>query len=66
MIGGYLFKYAVIANRAGVDEELIAIYVEALGDLDLRRVEKGLKAYLQNGTIWPWPGTLREYIEEEV
>jgi hypothetical protein len=65
LVGGYLYKYGVIANRA-VDPELIAIYVEALDGLEARRIEKGLKEYLRDGTVWPWPGTLRQYIEEEV
>lgn len=64
-IGSYLRKFAVVQNRE-ISEELIAIYVEALEDLELRRIEKGLKAYLQEGTRWPWPGELREYIEDEV
>lgn len=65
LITGYVEKYAAISGRT-VTPTMYAVYVEALEDLDIRRVEKGLRRYLQEGTNWPWPGTLREYIEEEV
>ena len=65
LIGTYLAKFATIANR-GLDDSLIAIYAEALDDLDADRVRKGLVEYLKVGEKWPWPGTLREYIEAEI
>ena len=65
LVGSYLAKFATIANR-GLDDSLIAIYVEALDDLDIGRVRKGLVEYLKVGDKWPWPGTLREYIEAEI
>ena len=65
LITAYVEKFAAIAGRA-VTPQMYAVYVEALEDCQMRRIEKGLKRYLQEGTNWPWPGTLREYIEEEV
>lgn len=65
LITAYVEKFAAIAGRA-VTPQMYAVYVEALEDCQTRRIEKGLKRYLQEGTNWPWPGTLREYIEEEV
>ena len=65
VITAYVEKFAAIAGRA-VTPQMYAIYVEALSDLEIKRIEKGLKRYLQEGTNWPWPGMLREYIEEEV
>jgi hypothetical protein len=65
LIKGYVEKYAAICGKV-VTPLMYSIYVEALEDLDTRRIEKGLKEYLRDGTGWPWPGTLRQYIEEEV
>ena len=65
LISAYLEKYACIEGRTLTPQQY-AVYIEALEDLDLRRLEKGLKAYLQEGQRWPWPGTLREFVEEEV
>ena len=65
LIFGYLQKYALIETRV-LTPELIAVYCEALDDFDLRRIRKGLKKYLEQGTRWPWPGTLAEWIEEEI
>lgn len=65
LIAGYLEKYACIDGRT-VTTQMYETYIEALDDLDMGQLEKGLKAYLREGTRWPWPGTLREFIEEEV
>jgi hypothetical protein len=66
IITGYLEKYAAIANRA-LTPQVYAVYIEALADLEPRRIEKGMKTYLQAGTEgWPWPGKIREFIEEEI
>jgi hypothetical protein len=37
-----------------------------LKGFELRKIEKGLKTYLEEGDRWPWPGTLAQVIEEEV
>ncbi len=65
LITGYVEKFAAIAGRA-VTPQMFGIYIEALRDYDTRRIEKGLKAYLERGTAWPWPGTLSEWIEDEI
>lgn len=65
VIVGYVEKYAAIAGRA-ITPQLLAIYIEALDDLELRQIRKGLAEYLKCGTKFPWPGDLRDYIEDEV
>lgn len=65
LIGEYLYKFGVISGKV-VDEELVAIYVEALEGVEERRLRKGLKAYLAEGTKWPWPGDIAQQCEEEV
>lgn len=61
----YLEKFAVLDGRV-LTPQLYALYIEALEDLELRKIEQGLAEYLRSGTRFPWPGALREYIEEEV
>ena len=65
VISEYLEKFGAIAGRV-VTEQMYSIYFEALEGVDLRRIEKGLKRYLQEGKRWPWPGELREFCEEEI
>ena len=65
LITSYVEKYAVISGRP-VTPTMYAVYIEALEDLETRRLEKGLRRYLQEGEAWPWPGTLRTFVEEEV
>lgn len=65
IITGYLEDYASLDGRI-VTPKQYDLYIEALRDLSLRQIEKGLKKYLQQGTRWPWPGTLREFCEEEI
>lgn len=57
--------YALFENKT-VTDELLDAYLAALEHFGLRQIEKGLKRYLQEGTRWPWPGMLAEYIEEEI
>ena len=65
LISSYVEKFAAIAGRP-VTEDVYALYIEALSDIELRLLDKGLKAYLKRGVAWPWPGVLREYCEEQV
>lgn len=65
VIATYVEKYAAIAGRA-ITPQLLTVYVEALDDLELRVIRKGLAEYLRCGTKFPWPGDLRDYCEEEV
>lgn len=65
LIVDYIEKFGAIAGRV-VTEEAFKLYIEALWDIETRKLRKGLKRYLQNGTAWPWPGTLREYCEDEI
>lgn len=64
LLGEYLYKYAAIANRdLGEDGELIHIYAEALKDVDPRRLQAGLRKYLEEGDRFPWPSEIREASE---
>jgi hypothetical protein len=63
LVGSYLYKYAAIDRNRVVDEELIGIFVEALEGLDLKELERGLKAYLTEGVRFPWPAEIREMSE---
>lgn len=65
LVSGYLEDFAAIDGRV-VTEKQYTIYIRALDGLSVRQIEKGLKKYLQQGTRWPWPGTLREFCEEEI
>ena len=65
LITGYVEKFATIAGR-GITPALYQIYVEALSNIEQRKLEKGLRRYLETGDRWPWPGTLAEYCEDEV
>jgi hypothetical protein len=58
-------KFGTIDGRV-LTPQMYQVYIEALQNLDLRQIEKGLKRYLQQGERWPWPGTLREFCEEEI
>jgi len=58
LIGTYLYKYAVIDRNRVVDEELIAIFVEGLSDLDDKALERGLRKYLREGNRFPWPSEI--------
>ena len=56
----------MIQGRA-LTPKVFEVYIEALGPrFELRRIEKGLARYLEQGTAWPWPGKLAEFIEEEI
>lgn len=63
LVGQYLYKFAAIDRNRVVDEELISIFVEALGDIPLKRLEQGLKEYLREGYRFPWPSQIRELSE---
>ena len=65
VITGYLETFGAIAGRV-LTEQVMQAYVDGLADLELRRIEKGLKKYLQHGERFPWPGELRSYCEEEI
>jgi hypothetical protein len=65
LIKEYLKMYAVIDGRV-ITEETFRVFLLALDHYDYRKLEKGLKRYLQKGTRFPWPGLLAEFIDEEV
>ena len=63
LVGTYLYKFAAIDRNRPMDEELVTIFVEALDDIPLRRLEDGLKDYLREGKGFPWPSQIRELSE---
>lgn len=65
VITGYLELYASLDGRV-LTPQMYTIYVKALEDMELRKIKQGLEEYLRCGKKWPWPGELREWIEEEV
>ena len=65
VITGYLEKFGCIAGRV-ITPQLYALYIEALDDLPLRKIRQGLEEYLRHGESFPWPGTLRQFIEDEI
>lgn len=65
LITTYLEKYAAIGNRALTKATYLA-YVEALEDLTLQQIRKGLQECLRDVESFPWPGTVRRYCEEEI
>ena len=65
VITAYLEKFGAIENRV-ITSQTYAVYIEALSRFELRKIEKGLKTYLEQGERWPWPGTLAEFIEDEI
>lgn len=65
MIERYLRMFATVESRT-VTDELLEVYFIALKGYDLSRIEKGMRRYLKEGTRWPWPGSLAEYIDEEI
>lgn len=65
VITTYVEKFAAIANRP-VTPAVFAAYLEALEDLDIQRIRKGLSEAMKDAESFPWPGTLRRYCEEEI
>ena len=61
LLEDYLHKFAMIASREmPQDGELHRIFAAALDDMDAKSLERGLKAYLREGTRFPWPAEIRE------
>lgn len=63
LIGMYLYKYAALDKNRVVDDELIAIFIEALDGLTTKELERGLKRYLKEGDRFPWPSNIIEASE---
>lgn len=64
LVAGYLYRFAEIAGRdLGSDSDLIKIFVEALKDLDMVELKRGLDRWLRDGDRFPWPSQIRELSE---
>ena len=59
LIGAYLEKFGSISGKA-ITPQLIAIYCEALSDLEMRRLEAGLAECLRTTDRFPWPSQIIE------
>lgn len=65
LIGCYIEKFAIIANRT-VTQAMYNVYMDALSDIELRKLRKGLDECLRCCTSFPFPGVIREFCEDEV
>ena len=65
VVAEYVEKFAAIGNRA-LTPKILAAYFEAVEDLELRQIRKGLQECLRDVESFPWPGTIRRYCEEEI
>lgn len=56
-------QYALITNRVATPA-IMQIYEDALADMSVERLQRGLKAWLmRDGDRWPWPKDIREAAE---
>jgi hypothetical protein len=62
LIGSWLEKFGSISGKA-ITPQLIAVYVEALSDVEDRRLVAGFEECLRTATNWPWPATVRDASE---
>ena len=57
LVGEWLEKFGSIAGKA-ITPTLIAVYVEALRDVDDRRLVAGFEECLRTATHFPWPSEI--------
>ena len=57
LIGEWLEKFGSIAGKP-ITPQLIAVYVEALKDVEDRRLVAGFEECLRTATHWPWPSEI--------
>ena len=62
LVGSWLEKFGSIAGKA-ITPTLIAVYVEALADVDDRRLVAGFEECLRTATHWVWPAEIRDASE---
>ena len=62
LIGEWLEKFASIPGKV-ITPTLIATYVEALSDIDNRRLVAGFEECLRTATHFPWPAEIRDASE---
>ena len=62
LIGSWLEKFGSISGKP-ITPMLIQVYVEALRDVEDRRLVEGFEECLRTVTGWPWPGMVREASE---
>jgi hypothetical protein len=62
LVGSWLEKFGAISGKA-ITPTLIAVYVEALSDIEDRRLVAGFEECLRTATGWPWPASIRDASE---
>ena len=62
LIGEWLEKFGAISGKP-ITPMLIAVYVEALKDVEDRRLVAGFEECLRTATKWPWPSEIIEASE---
>jgi hypothetical protein len=62
LIGSWLEKFGSISGKV-ITPFLIANYVEALADIDDRRLVAGFEECLRTATHWVWPAEIRDASE---
>ena len=62
LVGEWLEKFGSIAGKA-ITPQLIGVYVEALKDVEDRRLVAGFEECLRTATGWPWPAQIRDASE---
>jgi hypothetical protein len=62
LIGLWLEKFAAISGKP-MTPQLIAVYVEALSDVEDRRLIAGFEECLKTATHFPWPAEIRDASE---
>ena len=62
LVWGWLNKFGAISGKA-VTEQVASVYVEALSDIDDRRLVAGFEECLRTATHWPWPSEIRDASE---
>lgn len=62
LVGAWLEKFGSISGKV-ITPMLIAVYVDALSDIEDRRLVAGFEECLRTATHWPWPAEIRDASE---
>ena len=62
LVAEWLEKFGAISGKA-VTPMVIAVYVEALKDIEDRRLVAGFEECLRTATHFPWPSEIRDASE---
>jgi hypothetical protein len=62
LVWEWLNRFGAISGKA-ITPQLAAVYVEALKDVEDRRLVAGFEECLRTATHWPWPAEIRDASE---